>query len=62
MGTQLVSYYEKAKAVGGFKAQMRMSLITKITIKEAASEPDSPENLGLFTQALKEIEKEFSGR
>ena len=60
MGDKIVAYFEKAKAMGGFKGQMRLAVITKISLQKAASEPDTPENLKVVDDAMKEIEKEFS--
>jgi len=60
MGQQLLSYYEKAKALGGMKAQMRMAMITKVPSSQAGSAPDSPDAVATFEQALKEIQKEFN--
>ena len=59
MGQKLTTYYEKAKAKGGIKAQMRMAMITMLSSSKAGTEPDSPENIAKFENALKEIEKEF---
>lgn len=59
MGEKLLQYYEKAKSLGGIKAQMRMAVITRISSVKAKELPDSPENLVTFQEALKEIEKEF---
>ncbi len=60
MGEKIVAFFEKAKTIGGFKGQMRLAVITKISLQKAASEPDSPENLKKVEDAMKEIEKEFS--
>jgi hypothetical protein len=59
MGQQLSGYYEKAKAMGGMKAQMRMAMITKVPSAQAGSLPDSPDKVAIFEQALKDLEKEF---
>ena len=59
MGQQLAGFYDKAKAMGGMKAQMRMAMITKVPSAQAGSMPDSPDKIAVFEQALKEIEKEF---
>ena len=59
MGQQLAGFYEKAKVMGGMKAQMRMAMITKVPSAQAGSVPDSPDKIAVFEQALKEIEKEF---
>lgn len=60
MGQQLMNYYEKAKALGGMKAQMRLAMITKVPSSQADSAPDSPDTVATFEQALKEIQKEFN--
>jgi len=59
MGQQLAAYYEKAKVMGGMKAQMRMAMITKVPSAQAGSLPDSPDQVAAFEQALKDLEKEF---
>jgi peptidyl-tRNA hydrolase len=60
MGQQLLGYYEKAKALGGMKAQMRMAMITKVPSGQAGTTADSPETVALFEQAIKELQKEFN--
>lgn len=60
MGKELKKYFEKANQIGGVKAQMRLSLITKMSIIKANNEPDTPENIRKFEEALKEIQKEIS--
>lgn len=59
MGAKIKEFYEKAKSLGGMKAGMRMAMITKIPSAKADETPDSPEVIGKFEEALKEIEKEF---
>lgn len=58
MGAKLIELYEQAKQIGGLKAQMRMAMITKIPSSKAADEPDSPDNIKLFENAIVEIKKE----
>ena len=60
MADKLKAYFEKAEKLGGKKAQMRLSMITKMSIVKAGEEEDSPENIKLFDEAIKEIEKEFN--
>jgi hypothetical protein len=60
MGDKVLALFDKAKSIGGFKGQMRMAVITKISLQKAASEPDTPDTLRLVEDAFKEIEKEFS--
>jgi hypothetical protein len=59
MGSTLVSYYDKAKQKGGIKAQMRLAVLTKLPTNRAKDAPDSPENIQLFENAMKELDKEF---
>ena len=59
MAEQLVSFFEKAKKMGGMKAQMRLSLITKKSIVKAKAEEDTPENIKKFEDAITELKKEF---
>lgn len=59
MATKLVSFYQKAKELGGLKAEMRLAVLTKVPSSKALELPDSPENIKLFESAIKEIEKEF---
>jgi len=60
MGEKIVALFEKAKAIGGFKGQMRLAVITKISLQRSVSEPDTPETLKRVEDAFREIEKEFS--
>ncbi len=59
MGEKIIAYFERAKSIGGFKGQMRLAVISKISLQKAGAEPDTPETLKLVEEAMKEIEKEF---
>ncbi|OFX77622.1 MAG: hypothetical protein A2X12_06290 [Bacteroidetes bacterium GWE2_29_8] len=59
MGEKLKSFFEKANALGGMKAQMRLTLLTKMSSIRAEDEVDSAENVELFENSMKELEKEF---
>jgi hypothetical protein len=59
MAQQLKSLLDQAKTVGGFKAELRMVILTKITRLQAENMPDSPETVALFQGALNEVNKEF---
>jgi hypothetical protein len=59
MGQQLEKYYQQAHQLGGFKAQMRMAIITKIPITKTKDLPDSNENIKKFDLAMNELRKEF---
>ncbi|MCX7909472.1 MAG: hypothetical protein N2560_08160 [Ignavibacteria bacterium] len=62
MAEKLLEFYEKAYKLGGLKAQMRLALLTLIPSPKAKTEPDSPENIKKFENAMKEIEKEFQNK
>ncbi len=59
MGQRLLKEYEKAYALGGMKARMRLAVLTRIPSQKAEKDPDSPENLAKFEAAMREILKEF---
>lgn len=60
MGAKILAIYEDARKLGGLKATMRLAMITLIPSSKAESEPDSPENIKKFQDALTEIKKEFN--
>jgi hypothetical protein len=59
MGAVLVSFYEKAKELGGLKAQMRLAMLTLTPGVKAGDVPDAPDLIKKFEESFKEIEKEF---
>jgi hypothetical protein len=56
----MVKYYEEAGKLGGLKAKMRLAVLTKLSSSQAKSEPDLPENIEKFKNAIQEIRKEFN--
>jgi hypothetical protein len=56
----LSEYYIKAEKLGGIKAKMRLAMLTKVPSNNAASLPDSSDNVKIFENAMNEIRKEFS--
>jgi hypothetical protein len=58
MGAKLLKYYDDAKGLGGAKATMRMAMITGIPSAKAGDQPDSPELVKKFEDALATIKKE----
>ena len=58
MAEKLMQFYEDASKLGGLKAKMRLAILTSIPSSKAESAPDSPENIRIFEQAIKEIRKE----
>jgi hypothetical protein len=59
MGQKLKKYYEKAEAIGGMKARIRLALLTRLSSISASVESDSEENIEKFDQAMKIVQKEF---
>ena len=59
MAEKLVQIYEEAQEIGGLKAKMRLAILTQMSSTKAAEAPDTPENIQIFTDAMKEIQKEF---
>lgn len=55
MGAQLLAIYDQAKEKGGLQAQIKLAMITKMSSKAAAEDPDSPENIKIFQDALAQI-------
>ena len=54
MGKMLVSYYDEAGSLG-LQARMKLAMLTKIPSAKAADEPDSPESVKLFRDAMAQI-------
>jgi peptidyl-tRNA hydrolase len=59
MAKRLIDFYDEAKKLGSYKAQMRLALLTQISSVKATTLPDSPENIKIFQKAFEEITKEF---
>ena len=55
MGAKLSQYYDLAQQKGGLPVKMRLAMKTGVPSDQAASAPDSPENLAKFYEAAKEI-------
>ena len=55
MGNILAGYFSIAKARGGLVAQVKLAMITKMSLEKAKQAPDSQENIKLFEDALDEV-------
>lgn len=55
MGNILAGYFAIAKAKGGIVAQVKLAMITKMSLEKAKQAPDSQENIKLFEEAMKNI-------
>jgi hypothetical protein len=55
VGTRLLEYYVYAKRRGGLALQMKLAMRTLLSEPKAALAPDSPGNVRLFYEALREL-------
>ncbi len=55
MAEKLVSFFQQAKAKAGIKGLVKVAMITKVSTDQAASLPDSPENIAKFEAALSQL-------
>ena len=60
MATKIHSYYLQAGELGGIEARAKLSMLTNVNSFQAASIPDTDENIQLFEKAMKSIVKEFN--
>ncbi len=55
MAEKLMRYIQWANEQGGMTAKVQLAQATKMPSAKAALEPDSPENLKLFQEALRKL-------
>ena len=55
MGEKLLVFYARAKEKGGLTAQVKLATITRMSSQAAAKAEDSPENIKIFQDAMKQI-------
>lgn len=55
MGEKLASYFEKAKEKSGLSGQVKLAMMTKLSLDKAKLEPDSFENIKIFEEAIAKI-------
>ncbi len=55
MGVLLARYFAVAKQKGGLPLQLKLAMRTCIPERRALEIPDSPENIKLFEDAMKEL-------
>ena len=55
MGEKLIKLYAIAGERLGLKGKMRLAVETKIPSTKAAIEPDSPENIKIFEEAIEKL-------
>jgi hypothetical protein len=57
MAAKLTEYYAQATKEYGVMGRMKLAMLTKISSEKAGNEPDSPENIKLFEQALIQLKQ-----
>ena len=57
MAAQLSEFYNQAAKQYGVMGRMKLAMLTKISSEKAGSEPDSPENIKLFEQAMLQLKQ-----
>ncbi len=55
MAEILLKYYKHVSDINGMSAKMKLAAKTKIPSTRAAIEPDSPQNIQAFKEAVEEI-------
>lgn len=55
MGNILAGFYDKAKEKSGLNGQIKLAMLTCMSLTKAQEAPDSPENIRLFEEALKKL-------
>lgn len=55
MAARLSEFYQQAAQEFGLAGRIKLAMLTKISSEKAASADDSPENIRIFEQALKQL-------
>ena len=55
MGTKLVALFNEAEQKAGMQGKIRLAMKTAISSDQAASLPDTPENISKVQSALNEL-------
>jgi hypothetical protein len=55
MAAKLTEFYAQATKQYGIMGRMKLAMLTKISSEKAGTEPDSPENIKLFEQAMAQL-------
>jgi hypothetical protein len=55
MAAKLSEFYKQAAQEFGLAGRIKLAMLTKISSEKAASADDSPENIRIFEQALKQL-------
>ena len=55
MAAKLTDFYNQAAKEFGLSGRIKLAMLTKIPSEKAGSAEDSPENIRIFEQALKQL-------
>jgi len=55
MAAKLTDFYKQAAQEFGLAGRIKLAMLTKISSEKAESAEDSPENIRVFEQALKQL-------
>ena len=55
MASKLTEFYAQAAKQYGVMGRMKLAMLTKIPSEKAGTEPDSPDNIKLFEQAMLQL-------
>ena len=55
MAAKLTEFYAQASKQYGVMGRMKLAMLTKISSERAGTEPDSPDNIKLFEQAMAQL-------
>ena len=55
MAAKLTEFYAQATKQYGIMGRMKLAMLTKISSEKAGTEPDSPQNIKLFEQAMAQL-------
>jgi hypothetical protein len=57
MAAKLTAFYAQASSQYGVMGRMKLAMLTKIPSEKAGNEPDSPDNIKLFEQAMHQLKQ-----
>ena len=57
MAAKLTAFYAQASKDFGISGRMKLAMLTKISSEKAGIEADSPENIKLFEQAMRQLKQ-----
>jgi hypothetical protein len=57
MAAKLINYYTLASNEFGIAGRMKLAMLTKVPSEKAATEPDTPDNIRIFEDALTQLRR-----